>query len=123
MLKRDFSLVGKTLALQAKYQEFKSPKFQIKFYNDMKHSNFKDFKKRQIVKKFELVLLQKKISNILNRHFLERLEPSTESIQVKNRCILTARSKGICSDFRLSRIKTRELGSNGLVSGFKKVSW
>lgn len=89
----------------------------------MKHSNFKDFKKRQIVKKFELVLLQKKISNILNRHFLERLEPNTESIQVKNRCILTARSKGICSDFRLSRIKTRELGSNGLVNGFKKVSW
>jgi small subunit ribosomal protein S14 len=89
----------------------------------MKHSNFKDFKKRQIVKKFELVLLQKKISNILNRHFLERLEPNTESTQVKNRCILTARSKGICSDFRLSRIKTRELGSNGLVNGFKKVSW
>ena len=25
----DFSLVGKTLALQAKYQEFKSPKFHF----------------------------------------------------------------------------------------------
>lgn len=30
MLFRDFSLVGKTLALQAKYQEFKSPKFHFK---------------------------------------------------------------------------------------------
>lgn len=28
-MKRDFSLVGKTLALQAKYQEFKSPKFHF----------------------------------------------------------------------------------------------
>ena len=121
--KWDFSLVGKTLALQAKYQEFKSPKFHIKFNYSMKHGNLKDFKKREIVKKFELILLQKKISNILNRQFLEKFQSNTRDIQVKNRCVLTARSKGICSDFRLSRIKTRELGSNGLINGFKKVSW
>lgn len=89
----------------------------------MKHGNFKDFKKRQMIKKFEFISLQKKISNILNRQFLEKFEPNTRNIQIKNRCVLTGRSKGICSDFRLSRIKTRELGSNGLINGFKKVSW
>ena len=88
-----------------------------------RNKNLKDFKKREIVKKFELILLQKKISNILNRQFLEKFQSNTRDIQVKNRCVLTARSKGICSDFRLSRIKTRELGSNGLINGFKKVSW
>lgn len=89
----------------------------------MKHSNFKDFKKRSFVDKFELILLQKKISKRLNRQFLENFKPSIYDFRLKNRCILTARSKGICSDFKLSRIKTRELASNGLINGLKKVSW
>ena len=89
----------------------------------MKNSNLKDFKKRKVLKKFELIFLQKKISKVINRNFLERFHLHTGDIQVKNRCTLTGRSKGICSDFRLSRIKTRDLGSNGLINGFKKVSW
>lgn len=89
----------------------------------MKHSNFKDFKKRNFVDKFELILLQKKISKRLNRQFLENFNSSIYDFQLKNRCILTARSKGICSDFKLSRIKVRELASNGLINGLKKVSW
>jgi small subunit ribosomal protein S14 len=89
----------------------------------MKNNNLKDFKKRSFVDKFELILLQRKISKRLNRQFLENFKPSIYDFQVKNRCILTARSKGICSDFKLSRIKTRELASNGLINGLKKVSW
>lgn len=89
----------------------------------MKNSNLKDLKKRKVLKKFELILLQKKISKIINRHFLEKFQLGTQDIRIKNRCTLTGRSKGICSDFRLSRIKTRDLGSNGLINGFKKVSW
>ena len=120
---RDFSLVGKTLALQAKYQEFKSPKFQKFYQKNMKHSNYKDFIKRNIIKKHELILLQTKLSRRLNRQFFEEWKIDVHDSQIKNRCILTARSKGICSDFKLSRIKTRELGSNCLINGLKKVSW
>ena len=120
---RDFSLVGKTLALQAKYQEFKSPKFHPKSNKYMKHRNLKDSKKRQIVAKLELISLQQKISKRLSRQFLESIDINTHSFQLKNRCVLTSRSKGICSDFKLSRIKTRELGLNGLINGLKKVSW
>jgi small subunit ribosomal protein S14 len=89
----------------------------------MKHSNFKDFQKRLVVKKFELILLQKKMSKILRRRVLESQNCVVKDSQVKNRCVLTARSKGICSDFKLSRIKTRELALNGLINGLKKVSW
>jgi ribosomal protein S14 len=89
----------------------------------MKHSNFKDFQKRLIVKKFELILLQKKMTKILGRKILENQIVEVKDFQIKNRCILTGRSKGICSDFKLSRIKTRELGLNGLINGLKKVSW
>ena len=89
----------------------------------MKRRNLKDLKKRQIVAKLELVSLQRKISRRLSRQFFESLNIPVHDFQLKNRCILTSRSKGICSDFKLSRIKTRELGLNGLINGFKKVSW
>ena len=76
-----------------------------------------------MLKKFELILLQKKVSKIINRNFLEKFHLHAGDIQIKNRCTLTGRSKGICSDFKLSRIKTRDLGLNGLINGLKKVSW
>jgi len=89
----------------------------------MKHSNFKDFQKRLVVNKFELILLQKKMSKILRRRVLESQSARVRDSQIKNRCILTGRPKGICSDFKLSRIKTRELALNGLINGLKKISW
>ena len=89
----------------------------------MKNRNLKDLNKRKMLKKFELILLQKKVSKIINRNFLEKFQLHAGDIQIKNRCTLTGRSKGICSDFKLSRIKTRDLGSNGLINGLKKVSW
>jgi small subunit ribosomal protein S14 len=88
----------------------------------MKNKNLKDLKTRTTFKIFELVLIQKKL--IVRRlNFLETLNLKVTPCQSNNRCILTARPKAICSDFKLSRIKTRELGLNGLINGFKKVSW
>ena len=89
----------------------------------MKHSNYKDFNKRSVIEKSELILLQEKISKRISKKFLESYKSKSYIFRTKNRCVLTARSKGICSDFKLSRIKTRELGLNGLVNGLKKVSW
>jgi len=89
----------------------------------MKHSNYKDFNKRSFIEKSELILLQEKISKRISKKILESYKSKSYIFRTKNRCVLTARSKGICSDFKLSRIKTRELGLNGLVNGLKKVSW
>ena len=88
----------------------------------MKNKNLKDLKTRAAFKIFEVVLIQKKL---MGRHFnfLESFNLKLSPCQSKNRCILTARPKAICSDFKLSRIKARELGLNGLINGFKKVSW
>ena len=88
----------------------------------MKNKNLKDLKTRAAFKIFELVLIQKKLMG-RGLNFLENLNLKVSSCESKNRCILTARPKAICSDFKLSRIKTRELGLNGLINGFKKVSW
>ena len=88
----------------------------------MKNKNLKDLKTRAAFKIFELVLIQKKLIG-RRFNFLERLNLKVSPCQSKNRCTLTARPKSICSDFKLSRIKTRELGLNGLINGFKKVSW
>ena len=88
----------------------------------MKNKNLKDLKTRAAFKIFELVFIQKRIMG-RGLNFLESLNLKASPCRSKNRCILTARPKAICSDFKLSRIKTRELGLNGLINGFKKVSW
>ena len=40
----------------------------------MKNRNLKDLNKRKMLKKFELILLQKKVSKIINRNFLEKFQ-------------------------------------------------
>ena len=89
----------------------------------MKHSNLRDFKIRIYIKNYEFLILQQKVLKILTPQFLESQQFPGIFFKKKNRCILPARAKGICSDFKLSRIKTRELSLNGLINGLKKVSW
>lgn len=50
------------------------------------------------------------------------LKKNTSYIRIKNRCILTGRSHGIHRLFKISRIKLRELGSHGVISGLTKSS-
>ncbi|MBV8939196.1 MAG: 30S ribosomal protein S14 [Alphaproteobacteria bacterium] len=41
----------------------------------------------------------------------------------RNRCELTGRARGVYRQFKLSRIKLRELGSFGRIPGLIKASW
>lgn len=43
--------------------------------------------------------------------------------RIRNRCELTGRARSVYRKFKLSRIKLRELGSNGRVPGLTKSSW
>nr|YP_009092489.1 ribosomal protein S14 [Cyanoptyche gloeocystis]AIM52075.1 ribosomal protein S14 [Cyanoptyche gloeocystis] len=43
--------------------------------------------------------------------------------KIRNRCIITNRSKGIVNLLRISRITLRELVSNGFIANFLKSSW
>ncbi|RYE17891.1 MAG: 30S ribosomal protein S14 [Sphingobacteriaceae bacterium] len=43
--------------------------------------------------------------------------------RIKNRCILSGRSKAVYRFCRLSRIRIRELANKGLLNGVTKSSW
>lgn len=43
--------------------------------------------------------------------------------RIKNYCVITTRSRGIVTNYKVSRIIFRELGSGGYFSGLKKASW
>nr|AKI85089.1 ribosomal protein S14 [Monsonia emarginata] len=54
---------------------------------------------------------------------LSRLPRNSSFTRIRNRCIFTGRSRGVYSQFRMSRIVFRELASNGELLGITKASW
>jgi small subunit ribosomal protein S14 len=54
---------------------------------------------------------------------LQQISRDSSLVRLKNRCILTNRSKGVYREFRLSRIRLREMLANGLIPGYKKAVW
>lgn len=54
---------------------------------------------------------------------LQRMPRDTSRIRVRNRCVLTGRSRGNYRKFRISRIKFRELALEGMLPGVTKSSW
>ncbi len=99
----------------------------------MTNSIQRDLKRRKLFSKYELKRLQlKNIINDLNipkeiRYNcileLNKLPKNSSQTRLKNRCIITGRGKSISNFCRLSRIKLRELASQGLVMGVIKSSW
>jgi small subunit ribosomal protein S14 len=99
----------------------------------MKYLIFKDKKKRiayarlekkyivmKLIQKSFLTLNDLKYSNHLK---LEKCMQYGSFTKVKNRCIISNRSKSIYRKFGVSRIKFRELASFGLLFGVRKSSW
>ncbi len=93
----------------------------------------KDFIKRQLVTKNELKRLEYK-SIIKNQKLtkeirykyiikLNKINRNSSKTRIKNRCILSGRGKAVYQMFKLSRIKFRELASQGMLPGIKKGSW
>ncbi len=54
---------------------------------------------------------------------LQSLPRDASPIRVRNRCVVTGRSRGYLRMFGLSRIQFRELSHRGLVPGVTKSSW
>ena len=93
----------------------------------------KDLNKRNLVYNNELKKLQYKYmiknqsinkeirSEYINK--LNKLNRNSSKIRVKNRCILTGRARSVYKLFRVSRIKFRELASQGKIPGVTKASW
>jgi len=99
----------------------------------MVNSIQRDLKRRNLFSKNELKRLElkslihdlnisKKIRyNLITQ--LNKLPRNSSRVRIKNRCILTGRGHSIYSFCRLSRIKLRELASQGLLQGITKSSW
>lgn len=92
-----------------------------------------DIKRRQLVLKDQLKRLNYKYI-IYNRNLnikvryefskkLNKLNRTGSEVRVRNRCVLTGRSRSIYRLFRVSRIKFRELASKNLFPGVTKASW
>jgi len=99
----------------------------------MVNSIQRDLKRRFLFSKNELKRLElKSLIHDLNiskdmRYIyitqLNNLPRNSSKVRIKNRCILTGRSRSIYRFCGLSRIKFRELAAQGLLMGVTKSSW
>jgi len=85
------------------------------------------YKKEEYIKNIYKMLrrnetLDKEIRNYYNDKLINSSKDSS-ICRIKNRCIETGRSRGIISDFKISRIKFREYMKLGLITGVKKRSY
>jgi small subunit ribosomal protein S14 len=54
---------------------------------------------------------------------LQKLARNGSPVRVRNRCVITGRSRAVYRMFGLSRIKLRELALEGKIPGVTKASW
>jgi small subunit ribosomal protein S14 len=54
---------------------------------------------------------------------LAELPRNANPTRVRNRCMVTGRSRSVYRKFQLSRIMIRELGNMGMIPGLTKSSW
>lgn len=58
-----------------------------------------------------------------NYEALQLLPKNSSPVRLRNRCSLTGRPRGYIRLYGISRIKFRELASQGYLPGVKKSSW
>ena len=93
----------------------------------------KNLNRRELVKKFKnkrknlkKKIMQKSITieeRLKYQNQLNELPRNSSSIRVRNRCMLTGRTRGVYRKFGISRIKLRELSMKGALPGVVKSSW
>lgn len=92
-------------------REKKRQKLVIKYL--LKRSNFKNQIK-------QANSLQEKLE--LHRK-LQQLPRNSSPVRLRNRCLITGRSRGYFKDFGLSRHVLREMAHQGFLPGITKSSW
>ena len=93
----------------------------------------KNLFRQELVKKYKIKrsslkkkLMKKDLSieeRLILQSKLNELPRNSSHIRVRNRCILTGRTRGTYRKFGLSRIKLRELSLSGSLPGVIKSSW
>ena len=101
------------MAKQSSIQKNNKRKLMVKKFREKRHNLKMKIKDRNISME-ERFKLQSKINE---------LPRDGARIRVRNRCVLTGRTRGVYSKFGLSRIKIRELSMAGSLPGVVKSSW
>lgn len=93
----------------------------------------RDKKRRSLHSKYELKRLEltsivqdltfSKEIRYQNLRELNKLPRNSSRVRIKNRCILTGRGHSVLRFCGLSRLKFREMASQGLLMGVTKASW
>ncbi len=60
---------------------------------------------------------------LIARLKMAELPRNANPTRVRNRCMVTGRSRAVYRKFQLSRIMMRELGNAGLIPGLTKSGW
>jgi ribosomal protein S14 len=89
-------------------------------HNKKKRTSFKRNETKQLLLSI-LMITNNPLSKFITTS--RKNQKKNSLVRIKNHCVLTLRSCGICSNFKISRIKLRELALDGLVNGIKKASW
>lgn len=97
----------------------------------MHWENIKDKNQRKEYKKNELS--RRSLKALYNNHYINNdiraslgillhKKPGRSS-EIRNRCVLTGRGRGVLRKFKISRLSFKKLSSQGLIIGIKKSSW
>jgi len=78
-------------------------------------------KRERLVKKF--AEKRKELKEAGDWAALDKLPKNSSKVRLRNRCALTGRGRGYIRMFGVSRIKFRDLASDGKIPGVTKSSW
>jgi small subunit ribosomal protein S14 len=78
-------------------------------------------KREELVKKF--ADKRKALKEAGEWQLLDKLPKNSSKVRLRNRCALTGRGRGYVRMFGISRIKFRDLASDGKIPGVTKASW
>lgn len=81
------------------------------------------WEKRQALKKKAMDFNANEEDRHAARVALDKMSPNSSKVRLRNRCLLTGRSRGYLRKFKVSRLCFREMASNGLIPGVTKASW
>ncbi len=78
-------------------------------------------KRERLVKKF--AEKRKALKEAGDWAGLDKLPKNSSKVRLRNRCALTGRGRGYVRMFGVSRIKFRDLATEGKIPGITKSSW
>ncbi|VAX23680.1 SSU ribosomal protein S14p (S29e) @ SSU ribosomal protein S14p (S29e), zinc-independent [hydrothermal vent metagenome] len=81
----------------------------------------REAKRRKVVEKY--AVLRKELKEKGDYEGLQKLPRNASPVRLRNRCMMTGRSRGYYRKFGISRLVFREMALKGEIPGIKKSSW